>query len=179
MKLAQRMIRPKSGTLDPSMLEDHYRIALMRTLRRSRRSDPLPQRRSSLRRQTLSSLWMRSAEALRPSVLLQNPHRGEAPQNLRPDAQRALAGPDKRGEANAGAIDRQRDHRKANKHALAPRPRKPVSNSTTCESSLILFFSASRKSSRAATHFCACERFRDVRHRGKHSSSWASFTSFS
>lgn len=115
MKLAQRIIRPKSGTLDPSMLEDHYPNALMRILRRKQAKRPTPRCRSSLRRKTSSSIWMRSAEALRPSVLLQNPHGGEAPQNLRPDAER--------GRINVvnQTQDRQRDHRKANKHALAPR----------------------------------------------------------
>ncbi len=34
MKLAQHIIRSKSGEFDPSMLEDHYRTALMRVLKK-------------------------------------------------------------------------------------------------------------------------------------------------
>jgi len=36
MKLAQHIIRTKSAEFDPSMLEDHYRNALVRILRKKR-----------------------------------------------------------------------------------------------------------------------------------------------
>jgi DNA end-binding protein Ku len=40
MKLAQHIIRTKSGEFDPSMLEDHYRNSLMRILRKKQRTRP-------------------------------------------------------------------------------------------------------------------------------------------
>jgi DNA end-binding protein Ku len=75
MKLAHHIVRTKSGTFDPSMLEDHYRNALVRILRKKQTERPAPP--------VPVKPWMRSAAALRPSVLLQKPHRGEAPQNQR------------------------------------------------------------------------------------------------
>jgi DNA end-binding protein Ku len=42
MKLAQHIIRTKSGDFDPSMLEDHYRNSLMRILRKKQRTHPAP-----------------------------------------------------------------------------------------------------------------------------------------
>src|SRR4029077_9287249 len=40
MKLAQHIIKTKSAEFDPSMLEDHYRAALVRILRKTRLSLP-------------------------------------------------------------------------------------------------------------------------------------------
>src|SRR5438874_2544670 len=40
MKLAQHIIRTKSADFDPAMLEDHYRSALVRILRRKRSKRP-------------------------------------------------------------------------------------------------------------------------------------------
>jgi non-homologous end joining protein Ku len=40
MKLAQHIIRTKSADFDPSMLEDHYRSALVRILRRKQAKRP-------------------------------------------------------------------------------------------------------------------------------------------
>jgi len=40
MKLAQHIIKTKSGDFDPSMLEDHYRTALVRILRKKRGTRP-------------------------------------------------------------------------------------------------------------------------------------------
>jgi DNA end-binding protein Ku len=42
MKLAQHIIRTKSGEFDPSMLEDHYRTALVRILRKKQGKRPAP-----------------------------------------------------------------------------------------------------------------------------------------
>ena len=42
MKLAQHIIRTKSGDFDPSMLEDHYRAALVRILRKKQAKRPAP-----------------------------------------------------------------------------------------------------------------------------------------
>ncbi len=41
MKLAQHIIRSKSGTFDPSMLEDHYRTALVRILKKKQAKRPV------------------------------------------------------------------------------------------------------------------------------------------
>jgi non-homologous end joining protein Ku len=40
MKLAQHIIKTKSTTFDPSMLEDHYRTALVRILRKKQAKGP-------------------------------------------------------------------------------------------------------------------------------------------
>ena len=40
MKLAQHIIRTKSAEFDPSMLEDHYRRALVRILRKKQAKRP-------------------------------------------------------------------------------------------------------------------------------------------
>jgi non-homologous end joining protein Ku len=40
MKLAQHIIRTKSAEFDPSMLEDHYRTALVRILRKKHAKRP-------------------------------------------------------------------------------------------------------------------------------------------
>jgi DNA end-binding protein Ku len=42
MKLAQHIIRTKSGKFDPSMLEDHYRTALVGILRKKQGNRPAP-----------------------------------------------------------------------------------------------------------------------------------------
>jgi DNA end-binding protein Ku len=42
MKLAQHIIKTKSGEFDPSMLEDHYRTALVRILRKKQGRRPAP-----------------------------------------------------------------------------------------------------------------------------------------
>src|SRR3954454_4870154 len=42
MKLAQHIIRGKSAEFDPSMLEDHYRNALVRILRKKHAQRPAP-----------------------------------------------------------------------------------------------------------------------------------------
>jgi DNA end-binding protein Ku len=41
MKLAQHIIRSKSGEFDPSMLEDHYRAALVRILKKKQAKRPM------------------------------------------------------------------------------------------------------------------------------------------
>lgn len=103
IELAQHIIGTKSGTFDPSMLEHHYRNALVRILRKKqteRPASPMPVKPLA---ENVVSLMDRSVAALRPSALPQYPHRGEAPQNLQPATQRAPAGPDE-GEGNVGII---------------------------------------------------------------------------
>jgi DNA end-binding protein Ku len=55
LKLAQHIIHTKATTFDPSMLEDHYRNALVRILRKNGRSCPPPRSRSLPRAKTSST----------------------------------------------------------------------------------------------------------------------------
>jgi hypothetical protein len=68
MKLAQHIIRTKSAQFDPSMLEDHYRSALVRILRKKQAKRPTQGLRSSRHRKTSSISWTRSGAASLPSV---------------------------------------------------------------------------------------------------------------
>ena len=52
VKLAQHIIETKSADFDPAMLEDHYRNALVRILRKNRRRCQRPPRRSRPRAKT-------------------------------------------------------------------------------------------------------------------------------
>ena len=55
MKLAQDIIHTKAAAFDPAMLEDYYRTAVVRILRRNRRSCPLFQSQSLPRAKTSST----------------------------------------------------------------------------------------------------------------------------
>ena len=55
LKLAQHIIHTRATTFDPSMLEDHYRNALVQILRKNGRSCPPLQRRSRPRRKMSST----------------------------------------------------------------------------------------------------------------------------
>jgi DNA end-binding protein Ku len=55
VKLAQHIIKTKTAEFDPAMLEDHYRNALVRVLRKKRRRCPRRRRRSRPRAKTSST----------------------------------------------------------------------------------------------------------------------------
>jgi DNA end-binding protein Ku len=69
MKLAQHIIRTKSADFDPAMLEDHYRRALVRILRRKQAKRPLQPPAVKPSRENVVSLM----DALRRSVAAERP----------------------------------------------------------------------------------------------------------
>jgi len=83
MKLAQHIIRTKSAQFDPSMLEDRYRTALVRILRKKQVKRPTRGLRSSRRRRTSLISWTRSGAASPPPSVPQSPRRSAAVQNPR------------------------------------------------------------------------------------------------
>ena len=87
MKLAQHIIRSKASEFDPSMLEDHYRAALVRILRRKKGERPSPAPATAPSKENVINLM----DALRRSI---------APQEIpkKPPATRRTAGA-KRGTA--------------------------------------------------------------------------------
>jgi DNA end-binding protein Ku len=71
MKLAHHIVRTKSGTFDPSMLEDHYRNALVRILRKKqteRPAPPVPVKPSAENVVSLMDALRRSIAAERPAA---------------------------------------------------------------------------------------------------------------
>jgi DNA end-binding protein Ku len=86
MKLAPHIIKTKSENFDASMLEDHYRNALVRILRdkqMKRPAHPAPVKPSAENVVSLMDALRRSIAA--GSVRRQNPHSGEWPQSVRRD----------------------------------------------------------------------------------------------
>jgi DNA end-binding protein Ku len=69
MKLAQHIIRTKSADFDPAMLEDHYRSALVRILRRKQAKRPAQARAVKPLRENVVNLM----DALRRSVAAERP----------------------------------------------------------------------------------------------------------
>jgi DNA end-binding protein Ku len=90
MKLAQHIIKTKSGEFDPSMLEDHYRTALVRVLRKKQRTRPAPAPALKPSHENVVNLL----DALRRSIAAERspkpaPKRGIAKPARRPRARRA------------------------------------------------------------------------------------------
>jgi len=72
IELAQHIIGTKSGTFDPSMLEDHYRNALVRILRKKqteRPPPPMPVKPLAENVVSLMDALRRSVEAERPAAI--------------------------------------------------------------------------------------------------------------
>jgi DNA end-binding protein Ku len=71
MKLAQHIIKTKSGDFDPSMLEDHYRTALVRILRKKQAklpAHPAPVKPSAENVVNLMDALRRSIAVERPAA---------------------------------------------------------------------------------------------------------------
>ena len=64
VKLAQHIIETKSSDFDPTMLEDHYKNALVRILRRRQAKMPLPPEHVAPSRENVINLM----DALRRSI---------------------------------------------------------------------------------------------------------------
>ena len=93
MKLAQHIIRTKSAQFDPTMLEDHYRTALVRILRKKRTKRPTqgPAVKPSLENViNLLDALRRSIAAERPAK--SSPKRGAAKSSARQPARARGAG---------------------------------------------------------------------------------------
>jgi DNA end-binding protein Ku len=92
MKLAQHIIKTKSTTFDPSMLEDHYRTALVRILRKKQAKGPAhapavkPSRENVI---NLMDALRRSIAADRPAK--RSPKRGGVDGSARPPARARAA----------------------------------------------------------------------------------------
>src|SRR3954451_20755115 len=69
MKLAQHIIRTKSGEFDSSMLEDHYRSALVRILRKKQAKRPAAARVVKPSQENVVNLM----DALRRSISAEHP----------------------------------------------------------------------------------------------------------
>ena len=69
MKLAQHIIHTKAATFDPAMLEDHYRNALVRILRKKRAKLPAPPEPIAPSRENVINLM----DALRRSIAAEPP----------------------------------------------------------------------------------------------------------
>lgn len=69
MKLAQHIIKAKSAQFDPSMLEDHYRSALVRILRKKQAKRPAQARAVKTSQENVVNLM----EALRRSIAAESP----------------------------------------------------------------------------------------------------------
>jgi DNA end-binding protein Ku len=67
MKLAQHIIRSKAAEFDPSMLEDHYRAALMRIIKTKQRKRAAPAPVGAPSRENVINLM----DALRRSIAAQ------------------------------------------------------------------------------------------------------------
>jgi DNA end-binding protein Ku len=94
MKLAQHIIRTKSGTFDPSMVEDHYRNALVRILRKKqteRAAPPVPVKPSAENVVSLMDALRRSIAAERPAAKAAS-QRGTAKPAARRTGRRRRAG---------------------------------------------------------------------------------------
>jgi DNA end-binding protein Ku len=75
LKLAQHIIKTKSGDFDPSMMEDHYRTALVRILRKKqakRPAHPAPVKPSAENVVNLMDALRRSIAAERPAATRRN-----------------------------------------------------------------------------------------------------------
>jgi DNA end-binding protein Ku len=93
MKLAQHIIRTKSAEFDPSMLEDHYRTALVRILRKKQGKHPAPAPAVEPSHENVVNLM----EALRRSIAVEPPakpapKRGRAKPSARRPARARRAG---------------------------------------------------------------------------------------
>jgi DNA end-binding protein Ku len=71
MKLAQHIIKTKSEELDPSVLEDHYRNALVRVLRKKQAMRPQHPLRAAPSRENVINLM----DALKRSIAAERPAR--------------------------------------------------------------------------------------------------------
>ena len=80
MKLAQHIIKTKSTTFDPSMLEDHYRSALVRILRKKQAKHHAHARAVKPSQENVVNLL----DALRRSIAAERP---EKPTKKRGSAQ--------------------------------------------------------------------------------------------
>jgi DNA end-binding protein Ku len=93
MKLAQHIIRTKSAEFDPSMLEDHYRTALVRILRKKHGKRPAPALAVKPSHENVVNLM----DALRRSIAAEPPakpapKRGSAKPSARRPARARRAG---------------------------------------------------------------------------------------
>jgi Ku protein len=93
MKLAQHIIRTKSAEFDPSMLEDHYRSALVRILRKKQAKRPAHVPAVKPSQENVVNLM----DALRRSIAAERPakaakKRGRAKPSARPPARARRAG---------------------------------------------------------------------------------------
>jgi non-homologous end joining protein Ku len=93
MKLAQHIIRTKSGEFDPTMLEDHYRTALVRILRKKQGKRPAPAPALNPSHENVVNLM----DALRRSIAADRPakpapKRGSAKPSARRPARARSAG---------------------------------------------------------------------------------------
>ena len=85
MKLAQHIIRTKSVEFDPSMLEDHYRAALVRILQKKRAKRHTPPPAAAPSRENVINLM----DALRRSIPAESP----SPRPQRPAVAAKAASP--------------------------------------------------------------------------------------
>ncbi len=69
VKLAQHIIQTKSGAFDPARLEDHYRSALVRILRKKQTKMPAPPEPVAPSRENVINLM----DALRRSIAVEPP----------------------------------------------------------------------------------------------------------
>jgi len=81
MKLAQHIVRSKATKFDPALLEDHYRVALMRILQRKQRNRGTPAAVVAPSREDVVNLM----DALRRSIAVQ---RKRPPANRHPTTKR-------------------------------------------------------------------------------------------
>jgi DNA end-binding protein Ku len=79
MKLAQHIIRKKSDKFDPAMLEDHYRSALVRILRKKQAKRPVHAPAVKPSRENVVSLM----DALRRSMAAERPTKSAAKRSAR------------------------------------------------------------------------------------------------
>jgi DNA end-binding protein Ku len=79
IKLAQHIIRTKSGDFDPSMLEDHYRSALVKILRK-KRAKPVPHHAPPIKPSHDNVVNL--MEALRRSIVAERPAKPAARRGL-------------------------------------------------------------------------------------------------